>query len=324
MTVAKSAQQMSFGEFAQAAQATQLLMHGRRWEVSLNGSSLGFADGSLQTALVQVHERAVNNALYANSPVAPEWIKADMPSAEVLAEYPHVADRYADVLPIGWRDKEVDPRDVPLNHQQFNAYIEKSFSQMDGHLRTLVVLPAGHAWIRLKNEMRWNINDPLRSTLYGLSFFIGLAPADEHDEQQFAIEVRYFWQRRALQRNGRTDSFGDDQHRVTLWVEQGRPFAGMTKSLLDQSASYFYADDIKTLASEVATVINAATASSSSNVSDALSSFSNRTISLALPKEQGFFMALNFCTASLKSWRTFGRSILHLLSWLYYSLMSTN
>jgi hypothetical protein len=170
MTAAKSAQQMSFGEFAQAAQATQLLVHGRRWEVSLNGSSLGFADGSLQAALVQVHERAVNNALYANSPDAPEWTKADMPSAEVLAEYPHVADRYADVLPVGRRDQEVDPRDVPLNHQQFNAYIEKSFSQMDGHFRTLVALPPGHAWIRLKNEMRWNVNDPLRSTLYGSSF----------------------------------------------------------------------------------------------------------------------------------------------------------
>jgi hypothetical protein len=261
MTAAKSAQQMSFGDFAQAAQATQatqLLMHGRRWEVSLNGSSLGFADGSLQAALVQVHERAVNNALYANSLDAPEWMTAEMPTAEVLAEYPHVADRYADVLPVVRGDKEVDPRDVPLNHQQFDAYIEKSFSQMDGHLRTLVVLPAGHAWIRLKNEMRWNINDPLRSTLYGASFFIGLAPADEHDEQQFTIEVRYFWQRRTLQRNGRIESFGDDQHRVTLWVDQGRPFAGMTKSLLDQSASFFYADDAKTLATQVAAAIGTA------------------------------------------------------------------
>jgi hypothetical protein len=258
MKAAKSAQQMTFGEFAQAAQATQLLMHGRRWEVTLKGSSLGFADGSLQTALVQVHERAINNALYANSLDAPEWMKADMPSAEVLAEYPHVADRYADVLPVVRRDQKVDPRDVPLNHQQFSAYIEKSFSQMDGLLRTLVVLPAGHAWIRLKNELRWNINDLLRSTLYGSSFFIGLAPADEHDEHQSAIEVRYFWQRRTLQRKGRTESFGDDQHRVTLWVDQGRPFAGMTKSLLDQSASFFYADDAKTLATQVAAAIGTA------------------------------------------------------------------
>jgi hypothetical protein len=106
--------------------------------------------------------------------------------------------------------------------------------------------------------MRWNINDPLRSTLYGSSFFIGLAPADEHDEHQFAIEVRYFWQRRTLQRNGRTESFGDDQHRVILWVDQGRPFAGMTKSLLDQSASFFYADDTKTLATQVAAAIGTA------------------------------------------------------------------
>jgi hypothetical protein len=92
----------------------------------------------------------------------------------------------------------------------------------------------------------------------GASFFIGRALADEHDEHQFAIEVRYFWQRRTLQRNDRTEAFGDGQHRVAFWVSQGRPFAGMGKSLQDQSASFFYADDIRALAGQVAAALGQA------------------------------------------------------------------
>lgn len=91
MSAAVPAQQMSYGEFVQAAMATLLLNHGLNWEIFLHGCSLGFADGSLEAALAQVHEREVNNAFYANSPDAPEWMKADMPSAAVLADYPQVA-----------------------------------------------------------------------------------------------------------------------------------------------------------------------------------------------------------------------------------------
>ncbi len=255
MSAVVPAQQMPFGEFAQAATATQLLNHGRNWEIFLQGCSLGFADGSLEAALAQVHEREVNNALYANSPNAPEWMKADMPSVAVLAEYPHVAARFPDVRAMVDGRQAADLRDVPLDHQQFNAYIEQCFSEMDASLRELVACPAGHAWKRLGKPLLWNDGDPLHSTLNGASFFIGRAVVDEHDEHQFAIEIRYFWQRRTLQRNGRTESFGHDQHRATLWVDQGRPFAGMTKSLLEQSASFFHADDTKTLATQVAATI---------------------------------------------------------------------
>lgn len=258
MSTATLAQQMSSAEFIQAAQPTQLFNHGRDWEVFLNGCSLGFADGSLEDALAQVHEREVNNALYANSSDAPEWMKAEMPSAAVLAEYPHVAARFPEVLAMASSQQVADPRDEPLSHQQFNAYIEACFTEMEGHLRSRVGLPARHDWKPTGRELRWNGDDPLRSSLHGASFFIALSPSDASDARQLAIEVRYFWQRRTLQRNGKTEAFGDDQHRVMLWVEQGRPFAGMTKSLLEKSALFFYADDIPTLAPQVATAIGEA------------------------------------------------------------------
>jgi len=258
MSAAVPAQQMSFGAFVQAATAVQLLNHGRNWEIFLHGCSLGFADGSLETAMAQVHEREVNNALYANSPDAPEWMKADMPSAAVLADYPQAAARFPDVFAMVGSQQDADPRNVPLDHQQFNAYIEQCFSEMDASLRDLVVCPAGHAWKQAERALRWNAGDPLRSTLNGASFFIGRTLANEQDVHQFGIEVRYFWQRRTLQRNGKTEVFGDDQHRVKLWIEQGKPFADMSKSLLDQSASFLYADDIHALATQVAAVIRTA------------------------------------------------------------------
>lgn len=273
MSMTIPVQQMSFNQFVQAVTVTQLVNHGRNWEVFLNGCSLGFADGSQEAALAQVHEREVNNALYANSPDAPEWVQAAMPSAAVLAAYPHLAARFPDVPAIVSNQQNPDPRDVPLSVQQFNAYIEKSVSEMDRHLRDFITLPAGHAWRRAGRELRWNSNDPLRSTLHGASFFIGLALADDDDAHQFGIEVRYFWQRRTLQGNGKGEVFGDDQHRVILWIEQGRPFAGMTRSLLAQSASCFYADDIKVLVNDVAKVINAATDGTETSVKEAISLF---------------------------------------------------
>lgn len=255
MTPSLLAQQMSRNAFIQVAQATELVNHGRNWEVFLNGCSLGFADGSREAALAQVHQREVNNALYANSPDAPSWMHAVMPSAEVLAEYPDVLKRFPDVDKMVRCYQEVDPREVLLTHQQFNAYIEQCSEAMDKHLRNHMTLPAGHDWKRRDYDLRWNGNDPLRSTLHGLSFVIGPALANNHDERQLAIEIRYFWQRRTLHEDGRTESFGGDRHRVALWVSQGRPFTGMTKNLLAQPALFFYADEVDVLAIEVAAAI---------------------------------------------------------------------
>ena len=91
-------QHMPFAQFANAAQVNKLCQHGRDWEILFNGVSLGFADGTREAALAQVHEREINNALYANLPDSPEWLKAEMPSTAVLAEYPQVVARFPDVL----------------------------------------------------------------------------------------------------------------------------------------------------------------------------------------------------------------------------------
>jgi hypothetical protein len=154
--------------------------------------------------------------------------------------------------------KTADPREVPLSHHEFNAYIEKAFFAMGDCLRQRIAIPTGHAWLRVGQPLRWNMNDPLRSTLPGAPLFIGLAPADEREELQLSVEIRYFWQRRILQRQGKTEVFGEDRHRAIVWVEQGRPFVGMQKSLLAQSASLFYADTVPLLADVVASAVNAA------------------------------------------------------------------
>jgi hypothetical protein len=250
---------MSFIEFAGEVQITRLFQHGRHWEIFLNGASLGYGDGSQEEALAQVHQREVNNALYANSPDAPDWMEAAMPTPEVLAEYPQIAARFPGVVANG-SSKTADPKEIPLSHEQFNAYIEKSFFAMDDCLRQRIAIPSGHAWLRIGQPLRWNMNDPLRSSLSGASLFIGLVPANAQDEHQFSVEIRYFWQRRTLQRPGKAEVFGEDRHRAIVWVEQGRPFAGMQKSLLAQSASFFYADTIAALADEVAAAVNVALA----------------------------------------------------------------
>lgn len=113
MSMTIPVQQLSFNQFVQAATVTQLFNHGRNWEVFLNGCSLGFADGSQEAALAQVHEREVNNALYANSPDAPKWMQAAMPSAAVLAAYPHLAARFADVPANVNNQQNPDPGNAP-------------------------------------------------------------------------------------------------------------------------------------------------------------------------------------------------------------------
>ena len=72
----------------------ELSNHGRGWEVFVGGKSLGFADGSREDALSSAHQREVNNALYANTSDAPEWMTAEMPSAAALAEYPQLKAKF--------------------------------------------------------------------------------------------------------------------------------------------------------------------------------------------------------------------------------------
>lgn len=85
-----------FEDFAKFSTINKLLNHGRNWEVFFNGKSYGFADAiDEEDALREVHESTVNNALYANSDEAPEWMHSTLPPQEVLAEYPDLAEKYS-------------------------------------------------------------------------------------------------------------------------------------------------------------------------------------------------------------------------------------
>lgn len=90
-------QHMTFAVFGAAATCEKLFHHGRDWEVFLDGKSLGFADGTMEQALRQAHENAVNNALYVNSEDGPSWMAAPLPTAEVLREYPLLTEKFPGV-----------------------------------------------------------------------------------------------------------------------------------------------------------------------------------------------------------------------------------
>jgi len=102
--VAKSlpaAQELTFSEFSQFATAVKLENHGRQWEVFYGKDSMGFADGpSVEAALKMAHFGAVNNAIYANSPEAPDFMNGTQvfPPENVVAEYPQLKARFADVF----------------------------------------------------------------------------------------------------------------------------------------------------------------------------------------------------------------------------------
>lgn len=79
---------MGLNEFCSEADAVVLGHgHGRRWEVFLDGESLGFADDVHErAAMVSVHGRAVNNALYVAS-TGSMVDGAVLPSAQAVEDH---------------------------------------------------------------------------------------------------------------------------------------------------------------------------------------------------------------------------------------------
>lgn len=99
------AHRMSLREFAAHASVVSLGPdHGRRREVFLHRESMGFSDAVTDdSALVDVHRRAVNNALYSLSPkMAPPSsmsVGQVLPTAEAIGSHlSFVGDRFEDVM----------------------------------------------------------------------------------------------------------------------------------------------------------------------------------------------------------------------------------
>jgi hypothetical protein len=84
-------------------------------------------------------------------------------------------------------------------------------------------------------ELNWFGGCEIGSTNSGASIRAGLAVPDPMDTTQLCIEVRYFHPAthykdgRKKQKASRKYSTGYSAH---LWIEQGRPYAGMYKSLI--------------------------------------------------------------------------------------------
>ncbi|MGY6258871.1 hypothetical protein ACXIVK_36090 [Paraburkholderia caledonica] len=88
-------QQLSFFQFCEFARIEPLTNHGRVAEVFFHGASLGFVDANGIAGLMQAHKREVNNALYARSGDAPEFMSdRALPAAAALAEYPDLRAKF--------------------------------------------------------------------------------------------------------------------------------------------------------------------------------------------------------------------------------------
>lgn len=254
------AHHVPFALFKQVVRLKKLENHGRQWEAFFNGKSLGFADGTKEEAMAQVHRGEVNNALFLNQP---EMLSSDsgwnmprsMPSAAALVDYPDLANQYANVV----ASQPLSPWTDALSKADFHAYIKASYQEISERIRGLVIVPDGHAWQDNPSDaLRWFSGDPVLSTESGTSFFINRRPHDEKDEMQFMVEVRYFWQGRNVVDQNEVSFYGHEKHRVTLWCQQGRPFWNEHRSLLANSAAFFYYDTIESLTGAVAQTINAA------------------------------------------------------------------
>ena len=84
-------QQLSFFQFCEFARIVPLTNHGRVAEVFFHGASLGFVDANGIAGLMQAHKREVNNALYARSGDAPEFMSdraAAMPATPAAPAAP--------------------------------------------------------------------------------------------------------------------------------------------------------------------------------------------------------------------------------------------
>lgn len=104
----KAAHELKLSEFMQTARAEKLVEHGRDWQIYQGDKPLGLADGPTADAAIKAaHQREVNNALWGNSKDAP-WAsdpghtamgkKPTMPPQAVLAEYPELVEKFAEVL----------------------------------------------------------------------------------------------------------------------------------------------------------------------------------------------------------------------------------
>lgn len=101
-----------------------------------------------------------------------------------------------------------------------------------------IEMPAGHHIHRAgalgpEVELTWFMNCEVRSAQAGLSIHGGLIVANDEDDAQVQVEVRYFHPTMLLEHAGRLVVLHENSphHRAMVWVYQGLPLAGNHRDL---------------------------------------------------------------------------------------------
>lgn len=132
-------------------------------------------------------------------------------------------------------------RQDPLSIEQARARIREDFLCFADLVMSQVALPDDHSFGRatagsLHHQLTWNQRCEVLSSSSGLSIFGRRAVGDDGDQHQLQVEVRYFHPelhfRPTPRSHPRVSRRFNDGFGVHLWVDQGRPYWGMTRSLI--------------------------------------------------------------------------------------------
>jgi hypothetical protein len=118
------------------------------------------------------------------------------------------------------------------------------------------------AW-ELAHQLSWNMGCPVRSSEGGLSVHGAPTVIDESDVNQCRIEIRYLHPSMLIRdHSGKVFESRkyNDLHSAVLFIDQGRPFFGMYKSLIGESDRYPKASTIEDLSAQIVTLVNLALA----------------------------------------------------------------
>ncbi|MBV7542179.1 hypothetical protein [Acidovorax sp. sic0104] len=164
--------------------------------------------------------------------------------------------------PLGYGSKE-----DPLGIEEARAKIGDDFTHFAALVASQVQLPAGHSFrndcpaLGVRHNLSWWNGCAVRSADSGLGVHAGPQVVDAADEYQLMIEARFFHPELHFREKGRTARVTrryNPGYGAALWVDQGRPFWGMNKSLIEGERFLSRVSSVEVLAEEVVRRLNAA------------------------------------------------------------------
>jgi hypothetical protein len=159
-------------------------------------------------------------------------------------------------------------KNAPLTIELARATIREDFLKFASHVVESVNLPQGygfanHPGFELKHQLTWHSGCEIRSSHGGLSLHGSRSVSCEKDATQISIEIRIFHPELHF-RNGQQKPQVSRQYNngfsAHLWVNQGRPFWGMHKSLIEGNQFCREAATVEELAQSVVQRLTAALA----------------------------------------------------------------